>query len=50
VFGHVIDETSPAQELKSAWRNKENQDRKFNIGKDPAEWNELDARIKGKQK
>jgi cell division protein YceG involved in septum cleavage len=43
-FGHQINETSQADELRKTWAMKAKADKKFNFGKDPADWSENDAR------
>jgi hypothetical protein len=47
VLGHKI-ESQPrfAEELKEAWKRRDEQAKKFSQGKDPSEWNLFDQRTK----
>ncbi len=44
LFGHRVDDASPAQQLTETWRNKVEADAKFNYGKHPEDWSLFDYR------
>jgi hypothetical protein len=43
-FGHQIEQTSQADELRKTWKMKEEAEKKFGLGKTPPDWSLFDIR------